>query len=234
MQKGIRKILLTPLYMLVFIVVGLLSGYLTFKVLSFSKTVEVPDLKGKNIIEANDILGKRGLYLKIEGEDFDPVISPGHIIRQDTPQGNKVKEQRWIKVVLSKGPKVLSVPDLVGQNIDEAELTAVRSGLKINRIVRVHSDTIEKGLVIAQRPNPDEAMKDGLSIVVSSGPYDIIYYCPDFTGKGMDDALDIAEKLRIKVEFTGSGRKVKTQKPRPNSMIKTGDTIYLHLEGDTN
>lgn len=232
MQNGIKRILITPVYILIFIIIGLSSGYLTFKVLSFSRTVEVPDLRGKNLVEANEIMGKIGLYLKVEGEDYDPFIATGYIVRQDIPYGNKVKEQRGIKVVLSKGPKVFLIPDLAGQSIEDAEMAAARSGLKINKIIRVHSKTIEKGRIIAQRPNPDETMKEGLFLVVSAGPYDIIYYCPDFSGKSMDDALDIAEKLGIKVEFTGSGEKVKTQKPKPNSLIKTGDTLYLHLEGD--
>src|SRR3972149_6221744 len=131
---------------------GLLSGYLAFKILSFSKTVE----------EANGLLIKQGLYLKVEGEEYDPVIVPGRIVRQDVPPGNKVKEQRGIKVFLSKGPKVWSIPELAGQSITEAEPIIAKSGLRIEKIIRLHSNTVEKDRIIAQRPNPDEAMGAGM------------------------------------------------------------------------
>lgn len=216
-----------------FIVLGLVSGYLTFMVLSFSRTVAVPELKGKAVVEANEILSKSGLYLKVEGEDYDPVIPTGSIIRQDIPHGNKVKEQRGIKVVISKGSRVMYVPDLVGQTVEEAETAAKKSGLKTNRIIRVHSNTIEKDSVIAQRPIPEEAIKNNLSLVVSSGPYDIILNCPDLIGKSLDEATDISKKLGIKIEATGHGKKVRTQKPKPNALIKTGETIFIILEGET-
>src|SRR3972149_2744129 len=130
---------------------GLLSGYLAFKILSFSKTVE----------EANGLLIKQGLYLKVEGEDYDLVIVPGRIVRQDVPPGNKVKEQRGIKVFLSRGPKVWTIPELTGQTIDEAESAVSKSGLRIEKIIRLHSNSVEKNRVIAQRPHPDEPLGGG-------------------------------------------------------------------------
>lgn len=240
-----RKIIRIPLYIIGFLFIGLLSGYLSFKILSFSKTVEVPDLKGKTLFEANDLLNKNGLYLKVEGEDYDPEIMSGRILRQDVPAGNKVKEQRGIKVFLSKGPKVSSIPQLVGQTLEDAESIISESGLKVGRVIRLHSDIVEKDMVIAQMPSADEVIgagplqkpqdllsqQHGFSLIVSSGPYNTIYYCPDFSGRSRDDALGLAEKLRLNVEVTGSGEKVRFQSPRPNSIIKSGETLHLQLEG---
>ncbi|GAB4405974.1 MAG: hypothetical protein OHK0032_00730 [Thermodesulfovibrionales bacterium] len=225
---------MVPVYLLGFIILGLVSGYLAFKLLSFSRTVEVPDLRGKTLLEANSLLNKRGLYLKVEGEDHDPAVAPGNIARQDIPPGNKVKEQRGIKVILSKGPKVLFVPEFTGMSIEEAESVAAKSGLRVSRILRVHSDVVEKDRIIAQRPNPEEPIQGELSIVVSAGPYSSIYYCPDFSNKGRDEAQGLAEKLGLEVEFKGSGEWVRSQKPKPGSLIKSGETIHLQLGGENN
>ena len=70
-----------------FVLLGLLFGFLTFKVLSFSRTVEVPQVTNMTLLEANEALNKAGLYLKIEGEDYDPAVQPGRILRQDVPAG---------------------------------------------------------------------------------------------------------------------------------------------------
>jgi len=84
-QREMSKLVKIPLYIFFFIVLGLIFGYFTFKILSFSRTVDVPDLYGKSLVEANALLTEKGLYLKIEGEDFDPGMLPGHILKQDVP-----------------------------------------------------------------------------------------------------------------------------------------------------
>lgn len=232
MQKGLKRVFIIPVYVLGFVFMGLLSGYLTFKAMSFSKTVEVPELRGRSMLEANDLMSKSGLNLKVEGEEYDPTLPAGRIVRQDIPPGNKVKEQRGIRVFLSKGPKVRSVPDVVGQNLNDAEAVLGKSGLRIEKIIRVHSPAVEKDRIISQRPDPDEPMRDSLSLVVSSGPYDIMYLCPDFFGKSRGEVIDLAEKLGLKAEFSGQGERVKNQKPKPNALVRSGDTVHLHLEGE--
>jgi hypothetical protein len=43
----------------------------------------------------------------------------------------------------------------------------------------------------------------------------------------LDRAQALATKLNLTVSINGEGDKVETQKPRPYSEIKSGDTIYL-------
>ena len=61
-------------YVFAFILLGLVFGFLTFKLLSFSRTVQMPELQGKSLVEANRLLTDIGLYIKIEGEDYDAAI----------------------------------------------------------------------------------------------------------------------------------------------------------------
>ncbi|HXW69407.1 MAG TPA: PASTA domain-containing protein, partial [Dissulfurispiraceae bacterium] len=76
-MKNLIKI---PVYIVVLLVLGIVSGHLTFQLLSFSRTVIVPDLRGKEMMDANDILRDKGLHIRLEGEDYDPVIPQGNII----------------------------------------------------------------------------------------------------------------------------------------------------------
>jgi len=225
--EEVRYFVKFPLYMLSFILLGLIFGYLTFKVLSFSRTVEVPVLAGKSVLEANKLLTEKGLYLKIEGEDYDAVIPTGSIIRQGIPAGKKVKERRAIKVVISKGPRVRSIPLLVHETLLNAESLLLEKGLKISKIIPVHSNNIEKDYVVAQKPDPHERVSDHITVLVSLGAYDKIYSCPDFRGMYLDRAQALAAQLNLTVSISGKGGKVETQKPSPNSEIKSGDTIFL-------
>lgn len=232
LRDNLKKILRVISYPAIFIAVVFFAGYLSFEFLTFSKTVEVPSLKGKTLVEANDLLNKQRLYLKVEGEEYDPDVPATRVARQDIPPGRKVKEQREIKVIVSKGQKALSVPQIAGLSRGDAESLLAQSGLRLNKIINVHSNEIEKDRVIAQRPTPEDGTKDGVSIILSSGPYAIIYYCPDFSGKSKAEAADLSEKLGIKAEFSGSGDIIRSQKPGPNAAMRAGDTIYLSLGGE--
>jgi len=228
-QKEISNLMKVLFYMLSFILLGLIFGFLTFKILSFSRTVEVPDLYGKSSVEASKLLREKGLNLKIEGEDYDSSILPGHILKQDVPAKKKVKEGRGIKVILSKGARVQSIPVLVTETLSNAEALLIQKGLKIAKVIRVHSNKIEKDRIIAQDPEPTEKVSDYITVLVSSGPHEVIYYCPDFKDMPADEAKELIERLNLKMVTSGSGDLVRAQKPNPKTYVKTGDTIYLQL-----
>jgi eukaryotic-like serine/threonine-protein kinase len=225
-----NSLLKIPLLFAVFVLLGLTFGYVTFKILSFSRTVEVPSLANMTTVDATEALNRAGLYLKIEGEDYDPAVRAGRILRQDIPAGNKVKEKRGIKVVISKGPRVFSVPSLVGQSLSGAEATLVQQGLRIGRVINVHSDSVEKGKIIAQRPEPDERLMDSITVLVSLGPDEVTYYCPDFLNKGLEETKETAAKMGLVVETKGQGAVVKSQRPKAGAPVKGGDKIYLELK----
>lgn len=225
-----NRFLRIPLFFVLFVALGLVFGFLTFKVLSFSRTVDVPVLTNLTMVEANDALSRAGLYLKVEGEDFDSAIPAGRIVRQDVPPGNKVKEQRAIKVVISKGPRVLSLISLAGMTLPDAEAALLQQGLRIGRTIYVHADNVEKGRIVAQKPEPDEKLSDQITVLVSLGPHEVSYFCPDFIGKPLEQAKELALKLGIVLETSGSGPVIGSQKPKPGSLIRSGEKVQLEMK----
>ena len=232
MQKQMSSFLRIPLFFAMFILLGLSFGFLTFKILSFSRTVEVPSLLNLTMLEANEALSRKGLYLKIEGEDFDSAIQAGRIVRQDIPAGNEVKEKRAIKVVVSKGPRVSSIPLLVNEQLGDAESLLIQKGLSIGKVISVHSDSVGKGKIIAQKPNPHERLTDKITVLVSLGPHELIYFCPDFLNRSIENAKLTADKIGLSLETKGTGHIISAQKPKPGTLIKNTDKIYLELRED--
>lgn len=212
-----------------FVVLGLTFGYLTFSILSFSRTVEVPDLYGKGLVESNKMLTKLGLYLKIEGESYDSSVPPGIIIKQDILPGKKVKERSGIRVIISRGPEEKSIPTLVDETIQNAEAVLLEKGLKVGKVLYVHSDTVEQDKIIAQNPEPYEQISDVITVLVSQGPYIQYYFCPDFRGMPFSQARDIIKQLKLTLAVEGAGGIVEAQKPRPGTKIKAGDLIFVKL-----
>lgn len=167
-----RKLIKIPVYLIILFIIAVLSGLLTIELISFGRVVEVPDLKGKNMIEASDILKGKGLHIRFKGEDYDLYIPEGHIIRQNVPPNSSVKEGREVGVVLSRGARLKFVPDVVGLPLNIAESILKARGIRIRRVLYVHSDHAAKDIILAQRPEPDELGRDVFSVIVSMGSYD--------------------------------------------------------------
>jgi beta-lactam-binding protein with PASTA domain len=160
-----------PLYIGILFLLGMLAGHLTFKLLSFSNTVEVPDLRGKTVADAVNLLQKKGLHMLGAAEDFDSDAPAGTISRQDIPAASNVKEGRGIKVVVSKGPRVQYVPDIVGMKLEDAGALLLARGIRIAKTIYVHSE-IDKNIIIAQRPESEEKGGDNFRVVVSLGSFE--------------------------------------------------------------
>jgi beta-lactam-binding protein with PASTA domain len=110
-----------------------------------------------------------------------------------------------------------------------AKSILIQKGLKIDKAIGVHSDTIEKDRIIAQKPDPYEQQSEYINVLVSLGPYEVIYQCPDFKNMSYEQAKDIMNKLNLNIEIEGSGEKVEKQKPEPGKLVKAGDTILIRL-----
>jgi serine/threonine-protein kinase len=225
-----KKIIKNSLITILFIITGALAAYVTFVLLTSTKNHEVPVLAGKSILDANKLLSEKKLFLKIEGESYDADVPAGYIIRQVIPAGNKIKEGRTIGVIISKGPKILYIPILSGLTLDDAEELIQQNNIKVDRIIKVHSPTVEKNKVIAQDPNPEEQGAGGITLIVSMGNYDDILVCPSFTGMAAEDAKNLARQIGLETTMTGEGNKVGSQSPPAQSLVKKGDAVRLELK----
>ena len=106
----------------------------------------------------------------------------------------------------------------------------MQKGLSIGKTIYVHSDTVEKGKIVAQKPEPHERLSDKITVLVSLGPHELVYFCPDFINKSIENAQETAEKIGLSLESKGSGNIVSAQKPKPGSLVKNTDKIYLELK----
>lgn len=143
------------LYILGAILAGFLSGYLLLSFMILSSETEVPDLKGKDIVQANQILREKGLYIRIDGHEYSDNPA-GTIFKQEPPAGIKVKAGREIGVVVSKGLRFNVLPDVTGISYEEAEKKLKEIGIPIEKVIYIYSDNYPNSTVIAQRPEPDE------------------------------------------------------------------------------
>jgi len=210
--------------------IGLIAvALIIYKTVGFYVPVKVPMLAGKSINEAERLLRDKRLSLIVDGEDYDPAIPEGRIIRQDIKPGEKIKRGSAIRVFVSSGVGTVSMPSFEGQILDEVKLTLINLGMKTGKVTLVHSETVEAGRVIAQRPLPGNAAGNEVNFLVSKGMYNVSYICPSFVNMSLDDARGLAGLLGLKLIEQEAGNRVTLQKPEAGTSLNRGDSVEVTL-----
>lgn len=113
-----------------------------------SEAVEnkVPNFVGKTIaqIDADDNLSKYKLTVT---EAYHDTVTVGTIISQDPIAESKYEEGKPINVITSKGPKSISMPDIVGKTSADAS-EKLKSSEILFDIYEVYDETAVEGTVV--------------------------------------------------------------------------------------
>lgn len=129
-------------------------------------SVEVPNVVGKSVAEASELLTKAGLTAKAtyaESTEYDK----DYIISQDTEAGTSVSAGTVLNLVVSSGKVVgVAVPDVVGKSEAEAKVALEAEGFVMQKQPQA-SDTVEKGMVISQNPLGATSAPSGSTITVT-------------------------------------------------------------------
>src|SRR5262249_46034016 len=106
----------------------LVATYLLFAVTAMRvalkvREVQVPDLRNQTVAEATAALENDGLGLTVdESGRLDPKIPAGRIALQDPQPGSVTRRQRSIRVWVSRGARVTTIPALTGEAERNAQL----------------------------------------------------------------------------------------------------------------
>lgn len=230
-----RALKMAALIVATFILAGL-SGFLTMKFVIGGGEVRVPDLVGKELKEARQLLEEQGLRLKVEERDYHPLTPRDHIILQRPAANIALKEDREVKVVVSLGQRQVYLPDLKREKLQRARLILQQNGLSLQEVVGIHSDRYPAGVIISQIPAPRQEVSTGtrVKLLVSQGKPREGYYLPDFMGKRVEEAREIADSLGMRpgpIEYEESPAAppgtVIRQTPPSGSRVVPGETIHF-------
>lgn len=171
-----------------------------------SQMVDVPAVVNLTEEEAVSELESRGLKSNIsryaESEDYEK----GKVMEQDPVARTRVKPGATVNLVISQGKEV-EIPDLSGMTIVEAEDVLEPLGLKIGKTKTEYSDTVEKDLVISQKPESGEKIEAGglVDLVVSLGekePDVVLVRVPNVIGQSEENARVLLDNNSMGVEVS--------------------------------
>ncbi|HWP96217.1 MAG TPA: PASTA domain-containing protein [Syntrophomonadaceae bacterium] len=195
---GKRRIKRSTLVVIGIALLGLLAGFLFTNHGFFGKEVEVPDLVGLTMKEAQDKLTPLDLTIKKVGDQSSDKVPADQIISQTPAKGQKVKTGREIEVVVSKGAELVTVPSVIGKTYDDAELELRGLGFKVTKEPK-YDDKYTENIVMSQKPGAKEQAAKGstIQLLVSQGKTPGKVVVPDLMGKSLDQAKKILENSNL-------------------------------------
>ncbi len=181
----------------------LLPSYLFFKISAF---LNVPEVKVPNIInlsqdKAEETLKAKQLILEVEAESFDSLVPKGYIISQVPEKDRLVKINRRIKVILSKGPELLSVPDLTEMDIREAQVKLQAMALDVGEREYIETDAYTPGKIIGQFPLPNDEVERGtkINLQISKAPLTQTFKMPSLIDTTLYEAKLILSRNNLEL-----------------------------------
>jgi len=204
--------------------------------------VVVPDLIGEDIIYVLELLTNLGLNTKVKGSEYSRDFAKNNIIYQNPKPGQVIKQGRDVRIIISKGTKNLSMPNLKGLNLQQARLIIEKNGLIEGEITKTFHAKIKKDRIIAQYPLPGRETFRGISsnLLVSMGARPIEFVMPDLIGLFLDEAVLSAEKNHLVIDTIKTvfqtnkpANIILKQDPPPGYHVLEGHLINLEVNRKT-
>lgn len=199
---------------------------------------ELTDLTGA---EAAAALQAQGFPVPELTENFSENVAQGQLIsavnaEDDAPivPGESYDHRTVVRLDISKGREPVALPDMRGQQQDNAEASLKALGLKVVIVVGDFSETVPEGAVISQSPLPAEITEtnqlyrgDTVTLTISQGmPFVEV---PNLFGMKAKQASDALKKLGLvpapTYQWEGKLDIVRFQDPGAGTKVRKGSTV---------
>lgn len=235
----IGRILKIAALALAFFLVAGISGYLTLTLIIKSEdTVIVPDLVTRDVVYALELLTDLELNTKVKGSEYSSDIAKNHVIYQNPSPGSEIKKGRDVRIIISKGPKLINLPQLTTLSTQQARIILEENDLCLGESSRTHHESILEGHVISQIPSAGTMIARGacVDLLISTGRRAKAFKMPDLSGLSIDAAILSIEKLNLNVgEIKSTFQKnmprniVVGQSPLSGYRVLVGSTVSLAI-----
>jgi serine/threonine-protein kinase len=126
-------------------------------VVSKGSPVDVPTVTGQSVEDATSTLEGLGLKVTVAPEQVNSPAPAGQVGRQSVPAGTRLGQGERVTLTVSKGPRMIPVPDVLGKEADEATriLKAAGFQVEVDRPLLSFSKVINKQSVEGGQQAPE-------------------------------------------------------------------------------
>jgi beta-lactam-binding protein with PASTA domain len=196
----------------------------------------VPNVIGMTQAQAEEALRARGLGAQVVQNENSNDQAAGNVFRQDPPSGRSVRPGRTVKLTISLGPAIFTVPNLVGEQLDNAPQILEHARLSLGQVIRVFKRGAKRGRIVNQNPVAGLSLASPAPVEVtvedSSGLPTVVV--PALSGQSLAQAeellvkgnLQLAKVTYVADDASAAGT-VTSQKPEANADAALGDKVEL-------
>jgi serine/threonine-protein kinase len=190
------------------------------------------DLVGLTPSRAQAEVRDAGLVPAIGLARNSTTVAKGLILLTQPGPGVRVERGSTVTLIPSAGPRIVPVPDVVGEASDAAQ-RALRGAGFVPKVRQDYSDTVPAGDVISQDPAAKTPVEEGqpVTIVVSKGPAPIVLQ--DYAGQQAASVEAALRDLGLQVheskqysQAVDAGNVIATD-PAAGSTVHRGDDVTV-------
>jgi serine/threonine-protein kinase len=221
-----------PLILLLILLIALIAAALVFGPKLFKAAPQktaVPTITGLTQDQAERTIRDSGLEVGSVTRAASKEVAKGRVISQDPEADTNVDPTDRVDFVVSEGKPRVSLPDVVGQNKNDAADQLRSEGLRVVLSERDADDPTDE--VVEMQPPAGTEVADGSKVTLfwSDGPEEV----PSVVGKTEDEARSLIEDAGFKVsKVTDATTKAKKgevlqQSPNPGQTLDKGSTVTI-------
>jgi serine/threonine-protein kinase len=176
--------------------------------------VAVPSVTGKTVAEATTLLTQKGLQLSSTTQSNNTVPA-GRIVSQKPGTNVMVDKDSTVAVVVSGGPGLYPVPDVIGKTESQARtlLEKPPGNFEVATDSKTQDDPAPAGQVLSISPDPTNKYPAGQLFTLTISTGNVKVEVPDVTAQSQDDATNTLKQVGLNVGYA--------QKPDPNAVEGT-------------
>ena len=232
-QAIVRLILIIVLAIVLFFAAFKLGSIVLGNLFGGNNVVEVPMLIGVEQEEARKMLEDRNLVMKI-GVSVESEYPAGFVAKQSYAEGYTLKEGAEVEVNISKGDKVVLVPDVTDSTVDAAKIEIEQRGLVFN-MEEKYDKTVPSGDIISQDPKVNSEVSTGsiVTVYVSKGVESGLVIVPNVVGETEEDASKKISDSKLIPEVTTISNEAKkngevvSQIPEKDAVVSELSTVVI-------
>jgi serine/threonine-protein kinase len=192
----------------------------------------VPGVAGRKQDVAENMMEEAGFKTDVRREASDSV-DEGRVISTQPGENTQLQKGKTVVLIVSEGPEQVSVPDLVGDQEDDARSALADAGLKAD-VSEEESESEDPGTVLRQDPGSGKQVDKGttVSIVVAKAPPEVDV--PDVVDQSEDDArqalTDAGFEVRVRretVDTLDQDGTVIDQDPAGGEQLEQGSRVTI-------
>ena len=193
----------------------------------------VPYVTFKTEKEAIELLKKANLKSSVKYEYSDWVVK-GNVVSQSISSEKKVAPGTAVELVVSKGKKKVTVPNVLGSKTANAVSTIEGIGLQVT-VREELSDSVAPGIVIRQSPAAKTEVSNGTTVTITVSKKKQGVTVPSVSGKTCDEARSILTEKGFEVKTveqysdTVAAGNVISQSPVNGSLLPEGSTVTVYV-----